>query len=97
MNYCIHSQKLIPFVSFSTLYSLARQAFDVNYGLFMVTEDQLLYPNSSKYARESEYHLLRSVLKRDIADEKIRTQLLSSHTLSSWALSLEKHSMKVSL
>jgi hypothetical protein len=34
--------------------SLARQAFDVNYGLFMVTQDQLLYPNSSKYARERE-------------------------------------------
>lgn len=63
ISYCIHSQKLKPFVSFSILYSLARQAFDVNYGLFMVTDDQLLYPNSSKYARESEYHLLRSVLK----------------------------------
>ncbi|KAI8583464.1 hypothetical protein K450DRAFT_223827 [Umbelopsis ramanniana AG] len=35
------------------LTTLARQAFDVNYGLFMVTEDQLLYPNSSKYARET--------------------------------------------
>jgi ubiquitin-protein ligase E3 C len=34
---------------------LARQAFDTNYGLFMVTQDQLLYPNSSKYAREREY------------------------------------------
>jgi ubiquitin-protein ligase E3 C len=28
----------------------------VNYGLFMVTQDQLLYPNSSKEAREREYH-----------------------------------------
>ncbi|KAI9287664.1 hypothetical protein BC943DRAFT_342170 [Umbelopsis sp. AD052] len=35
------------------LTTLARQAFDVNYGLFMVTEDQLLYPNSTKYARET--------------------------------------------
>jgi ubiquitin-protein ligase E3 C len=44
---------------FYNLYSLARQAFDINYGLFMVTDDQLLYPNSSKHARESKYYLLQ--------------------------------------
>ncbi|KAF9109506.1 hypothetical protein BGX27_007547 [Mortierella sp. AM989] len=32
---------------------LVRQAFDTNYGLFMNTSDQLLYPNPHSYAKET--------------------------------------------
>jgi ubiquitin-protein ligase E3 C len=35
------------------LTSIVRQAFDTNYGLFMNTSDQLLYPNPHSYAKQS--------------------------------------------
>ncbi|KAI8394277.1 uncharacterized protein BYT42DRAFT_487189 [Radiomyces spectabilis] len=34
------------------LTSLGHEAFDTNYGLFLATPDQMLYPNSSRYATE---------------------------------------------
>ncbi|KAI8973336.1 hypothetical protein BDF20DRAFT_792920, partial [Mycotypha africana] len=36
------------------LTGLSREAFDLNYGLFTVTSEQLLYPNPSSYATELE-------------------------------------------
>lgn len=32
--------------------SLSHEAFDTNYGLFLATPDQLLYPNPSEYATD---------------------------------------------
>lgn len=52
------------------LTSLSKEAFDTNRGLWLVTDENQLYPNPHSYAKEGKFHLSRE------------TKLMIAHQLS---------------
>eukprot|EP00833_Pecoramyces_ruminatium_P010365 jgi/Orpsp1_1/1184397/evm.model.c7180000089353.2 len=70
------------------LTSITHQAFDMNYGLFLSTSNQCLYPNPHSYARQSErlkyYEFLGRILGKALYEGILVDVFFASFFLSKW-------------
>ncbi|ORX81981.1 HECT-domain-containing protein [Anaeromyces robustus] len=70
------------------LTSITHQAFDMNYGLFLSTSNQCLYPNPHSYARQDErlryYEFLGRILGKALYEGILVDVFFASFFLSKW-------------
>jgi ubiquitin-protein ligase E3 C len=70
------------------LTSITHQAFDMDYGLFLSTSNQCLYPNPHSYARQSErlkyYEFLGRILGKALYEGILVDVFFASFFLSKW-------------
>ncbi|CAG8435448.1 9145_t:CDS:10 [Ambispora gerdemannii] len=70
------------------LTALTRQAFDVNYGLFLNTQDNLLYPSPHAYARQEQqlnyYAFLGRILGKALYEGMLVDAAFAGFFLSKW-------------